>query len=96
MAKKMLPLRFRILHFLSKMESGCVNDVYEGLKPEYGSERYYDREGMKEDLMAMKENDILDEDRLEMDGDELLIYYKVNAEGENLLKNYLPKEWRNA
>lgn len=96
MAKKMLPLRFRILDFLSKMEDGCVNDVYEGLKPEYGSEKYYKREDLKEDLMAMKENDILDEDRMVMDGDELLIYYKVNEEGKKLLKNYLPKEWRDA
>lgn len=91
----MLPLRFRILHFLSKLEDGCVNEVFEGLKEEYGKEKFFNREDMKEDLMAMKENGLLDEDRLEMDGDELLVYYKVNEEGRNLLKNYLPKEWRN-
>ncbi|MGL4849445.1 MAG: hypothetical protein ACRC28_11070 [Clostridium sp.] len=91
---KMLPMRFRMLHFLSKMKDGCVNDVYEGLKDEYGTEKYFNREDMKQDLLAMKENALLDEDRLVMEGDELLIYYKVNEEGMNLLKNYLPKEWK--
>ena len=94
MGRKMLPLRFRILHFLSKLEEGCIDDVYEGLKEEYGTERYYNRESMKEDLMAMKENDILEEDRIEMRDDELIIYYRVNEEGKKLLKNYLPKAWK--
>ncbi|WP_042273925.1 hypothetical protein [[Clostridium] dakarense] len=93
--KQMLPMRFRVLHFFSQIKEASVDEVMESLKNEYGSEKYFKRDLIVEDLISMKENGLLDDTKVEFNKNhELCIYYTINAEGSNLLKKYLPKSWR--
>lgn len=92
--KKILPMRFRMLHFFSKVNEASTTDVMSGLHSEYGQEKYFKFKAIDEDLISMKENGLIDIHRLEIENDVLVTYYKINEEGKNLLKNYLPKEWR--
>lgn len=92
--KKTLPMRFRMLHFFSDINEASTVEVMAGLHSEYGNEKYFRSKAIDEDLISMKENGLIDINRLEMENNELVTYYKINEEGINLLKNYLPKEWR--
>lgn len=92
--KKILPMRFRMLHFFSNVNEASVNEVMKALDREYGKEKYFKFNAIDEDLISMKENGLIDINRLEMKSDKLITYYKINEGGKNLLKNYLPKEWR--
>lgn len=93
--KPMLPMRFRVLHFFSQIKEASVDEVMENLQNEYGSEKYFKRDLIVEDLISMKENGLLDDTKVEFNKNhELRIYYTINEEGSNLLKKYLPKSWR--
>lgn len=91
----LLPLRFRMLHFFSTVNEASANDLLEGLKSEYGSERQFSKKNFVEHLLTMKENGIIDETKVELDKNgDLCIYYSINDEGRSLLKKYLPKSWK--
>lgn len=92
--EKILPMRFRMLHFFKSIDEASVNEVMKALEKEYGKEKYFEANAIDEDLISMKENGLIDISRLEMSSKNLVTYYTINEEGKNLLKNYLPKEWR--
>jgi DNA-binding PadR family transcriptional regulator len=93
----LLPIKFRILHYLSTVETACADDFLIALKDEYGREKYFKRSVITEHLMDMKANFIIDDDEVLLDdAGQLVIYYKINDEGRKLLKKYLPKSWKNA
>ncbi|MPQ43633.1 hypothetical protein [Clostridium tarantellae] len=92
--RQKLPMRFRILHFFTEVEEASVYEVLKGLKKEYGSEKFFKKDLMIEDLLSMKENGLIDSKRLELVNDELNVYYSINEDGKNLLKKYLPKAWK--
>ena len=92
---KLLPMRFRLLQYLSTVEENTVEDVMKALKPEYGSEKQFSKINLSNSLFSMKENGLIDDKKVELDSNgELRIYYSVNDEGRMLLKKYLPKSWR--
>ncbi len=92
--KDLLPLRFRILHYLSTVEKACVDEIMKALKPEYGTEKQFKKQVFMNHLLDMKANFILDDNDVALDEKgELVIYYSINSEGRKLLKKYLPKRW---
>ncbi len=89
-----LPLRFRMLHYISTVEKTSVDQIMKALEPEYGLEKQFKKEVLMEHFLDMKANLIIeDNDVVFDDKGELLIYYSINDEGRRLLEKYLPKRW---
>lgn len=91
----LLPLRFRMLHYISTVDKTCADEMMKALKPEYGMEKQFTKGVFVEHLMDMKANFVIDDNEVELDDKgELVIYYSINDEGKRLLKKYLPKQWK--
>jgi len=89
-----LPLRFRILHYLSTVDKACAAEIMQALEPEYGTERQFTKKVVMDHLLNMKANAIVDDNEVALGPQgELIIYYSVNDQGRRLLKKYLPKRW---
>ena len=89
-----LPLRFRILHYISTVDKACADEIMKALRPEYGTEKQFTKKFLMDHLLDMKANFIIDDNDVALDGKgELIIYYSINDEGRRLLKKYLPKRW---
>ncbi|QDR82458.1 hypothetical protein [Sporomusa termitida] len=92
----LLPLRFRMLHYISTVDKTNVVEIMKALKPEYGTEKQFTKEVFAEHLLDMKANFVIDDDEVMLDDKgELVIYYTISEEGKRLLKKYLPKHWQN-
>lgn len=90
----LLPLRFRMLHYISTVDKACADEIMKALEPEYGKEKQFTKEVFVEHLMDMKANFVIDDNDVALnDKGELIIYYSINDEGRRLLKKYLPKQW---
>ena len=90
-----LPLRFRVLHYVSTVDKTCVNDILQALAPEYGTEKHFKRADLMEHLFDLKANVLIDDTDVTLDDQgELLIYYSVTAEGKQFLQRFLPKSWQ--
>jgi len=89
-----LPLRFRMLHYLSTVDKACADEIMKALEAEYGTEKQFAKKVVLDHLLNMKANFIVDDNDVELDhkGD-LVIYYSINDEGRRLLRKYLPKRW---
>jgi hypothetical protein len=89
-----LPLRFRMLHYISTVDEACADDIMQALRPEYGTEKQFTKTVFVEHLLDMKANFVIDDNDVILDDKgKLVIYYSINDEGRNLLKKYLPKRW---
>ncbi|RYD04920.1 hypothetical protein N752_12090 [Desulforamulus aquiferis] len=92
---ELLPLRFRILHYISTVDKACVEQIMKALEPEYGTEKQFKKAVFMDHLLDLKANFIIDDnDAVIDDKGELVIYYSINHEGRRLLNKYLPKGWR--
>jgi len=90
-----LPLRFRILHYISTVDKTCAAEIMKALKSEYGTEKQFTKGVFIEHLLDMKANFVIDDNDVVLDDKgELAIYYSINDEGKRLLKKYLPKQWQ--
>lgn len=90
----LLPLRFRMLHYISTVDKTCANDIMKALEPEYGTEKQFRKEVFVEHLLDLKANFVIDDNEVAVDDKgELVVYYSINDEGRRLLKKYLPKSW---
>lgn len=91
----LLPIRTRVLHFMSSVKQADITEVMEGLKEEYGNERQFTKTNFVDHMLSLKANGLIDEVsyNLATDGS-LCIYYKINEEGINTIKKYIPKKWR--
>ncbi|WP_094607002.1 hypothetical protein SPSIL_048580 [Sporomusa silvacetica DSM 10669] len=90
-----LPLRFRMLHYISTVDKTCADEIMQALKPEYGTEKQFTKDVFVEHLLDMKANFVIDDnDVLLDDKGELVIYYSISDEGKRLLKTYLPQQWQ--
>lgn len=91
----LLPLRFRMLHYISTVDKTCADEMMKALRAEYGTEKQFTKGVFVEHLMDMKANFVIDDNEVELnDKGELVIYYSINEEGQRLLKKYLPKHWQ--
>lgn len=89
-----LPLRFRILHYVSTVDKAAVEQIMKALEPEYGTEKQFTNKVFMDHLLDMKANFIIDDNDVALDEKGgLIIYYSINDEGKRLLKKYLPKGW---
>lgn len=92
---ELLPLRFRMLHYISTVDKTNVDEIMKALKPEYGTEKQFTKEVFVEHLMDLKANFVIDDNDVELDNKgDLVVYYSINDEGNRLLKKYLPKHWQ--
>jgi DNA-binding PadR family transcriptional regulator len=92
---ELLPLRFRLLHYISTVDKTCADEIMQALKPEYGTEKQFAKEVFVEHLLDLKANFVIDDNEVMLDDKgELVIYYSINEEGKRLLKKYLPRQWQ--
>jgi DNA-binding PadR family transcriptional regulator len=91
---ELLPLRFRMLHYISTVDKTSADEIMKALEPEYGTEKQFRKEVFVEHLLDMKANFVIDDNDVTLDDKgELVIYYSINGEGKRLLNKYLPKSW---
>lgn len=91
----LLPLRFRLLHFLSTVDKANVDQMMKGLFNEYGKESQFTKARFINHALSMKANFVIDEAELAVTDDgQLDIYYCINDEGRRLLATYLPGEYK--
>lgn len=89
-----LPLRSRVLHFLSNSGSVTCEQVVDALKDEYGDEGQFKPSVVEGHLMSLRAVGIVDVDKVDFDdNDNLMLWYKITDYGRSKL-SYLPKEWR--
>lgn len=95
MKKTILPLTFRMLHFLSTVKEATVDLLMQELRTEYGTEKQFRKPNVSNILVSMKENGLIEDAKAELDQDgELCISYSISEEGTRLLNKYLPKSWK--
>ncbi|MDW7674988.1 MAG: DNA-binding protein [Bacillota bacterium] len=93
MAQK-LPLRYRILHFLSDNGSYSVDDVMAALKDEYGGEGQFKRPLIANHLQSLKAVGMLEHcDVYFDDNGQLVQKFKITEYGFSRL-DYLPTGWQ--
>ena len=94
MKNNILPLTFRVLHFLSTVKEATADHLMKELKAEYGTEKQFRRPNVSNILVSMKENGLIEDTKAELDREgELCVYYCISEEGSRLLTKYLPKGW---
>jgi len=92
MIMALLPIRSRILDYLSTVDNANVSQVKTALEPEYGSERQFTWKSVYNHLMNLKENELLEELGYEMIDGNLETYYMINDEGRKLVSKYVRKK----
>ena len=91
----LLPIRSRVLQYMSTVPKANVTQVMDSLKSEYGSERQFTKPNFVDHLMALKANGLLDEGGCSLDSSGgLLVDYQINDEGRNTIQKFLPKKYR--
>ena len=83
------PFYYAILLYFTEHADGDAKEVMEALKSEYGNYRNFKKPAVIEAMMTAKENGILEESRVELDDDELRVWYKISEDGAVLIKKYL-------
>lgn len=91
----LLPIRTRVLHFMSSVKQADIGLVMDGLKNEYGNERQFTKANFIDHMLSLKANGLIDEVSYDMDEKgELCIFYKINDEGRSTIQKFLPKKWK--
>jgi hypothetical protein len=94
MAKDILPLRFRVLHYASQKDSFNYQDLLRDLKEEYGTDGQFNKGMMNLHIDSLRAVGMLEEVDVDFDKNkELIVQYKITDYGRDRL-SYLPKEWR--
>ena len=87
----MKPLNFAILKFFCSGKEACRKDVQNALRADYGKFRAFKDAQMDDALQTACSNGLIEESRLELDANNnLIIYYKANADGIASINNYIP------
>ncbi|WP_227763268.1 DNA-binding protein [Zhaonella formicivorans] len=95
MAKEVLPMRFRVLHYAAqKKDSFSYHDILKDLKDEYGGEGQFNKGMAQLHLDSLRAVGMLEIADAELDANnELVIKYKITDYGMDRLK-YLPDAWK--
>ncbi|HBV85443.1 hypothetical protein [Desulfosporosinus sp.] len=89
-----LPMRFRMLHLLSKHETLSEITMQEALRPEYGTEGQFKESSIDNHLQSMLAVGLIEIQKVSVDANGKLTHeYKITDYGTGRL-NYLPKEWQ--
>jgi len=90
----LLPIRSRVLLFMSTVKQANIDDAMDALKSEYGEERQFTRKNFLDHMLSLQANGLIDEVSYELDANgELCMYYAINEEGTRTINKYLPKKW---
>ncbi|MDO0825635.1 hypothetical protein [Desulfosporosinus nitroreducens] len=89
-----LPMRFRMLHLLSKNESLSEITMQEALRPEYGQEGQFKESSIDNHFQSMLAVGLIEIKEVSIDANGKLTHeYKITDYGTGRL-SYLPKEWQ--
>lgn len=87
-----LPLRFRVLHYVSTVDKASAGEIMKALKPEYGTEKQFTKKVFVDHLLDMKANFILDDNDVELDDKENWSFTTPSMmRGEDFSKSIFPK-----
>ncbi|WP_232699596.1 hypothetical protein [Brevibacillus daliensis] len=90
----LLPIRSRVLLFMSTVQQANIDDAMNALKSEYGEEGQFTRENFLDHMLSLQANGLIDEVHYELNANgELCMYYAINDEGNRTINKYLPKKW---
>jgi DNA-binding PadR family transcriptional regulator len=93
MAKK-LPLRFRLLHVISKKDSVTVKSLLDDLRGEYGHEGQFSNKSFENHLTSMRAVGLIEEMDVDLDGQGHLVEtFAITEFGKSRLR-YLPRAWK--
>jgi len=88
-----LPMRFRILHIISKKEDIDLKELMTALKPEYGNEGQLKESIVENHLASMRAVGMINDTKIMIDSsDKLVQRVKITEYGQSRLA-YLPKSW---
>lgn len=88
-----LPLRFRILHFLSQVPESDTAQMMEALAGDYGGEGQFRESIFDEHLMSMRAAGLIEERNVSFDSRGKLVQsFAITGFGRSRLK-YLPRGW---
>ncbi len=94
MAKSLLPLRFRVLHYASKKESFNYHDLLNDLHEEYGNDGQFNKDMMLLHIDSLRAVGMIEETDVDFDKNkELLVQYRITDYGRERLL-YLPNDWK--
>jgi len=94
MAKNLLPLRFRVLHYASQKDTFTYLDLLRDLKEEYGNDGQFNKGMMTLHLDSLRAVGMIEEADVDFDkNQELLVQYRIIDYGRGRL-SYLPDEWK--
>jgi len=94
MAKNLLPLRFRVLHYASQKDTFTYLDLLRDLKEEYGNDGQFNKGMMTLHLDSLRAVGMIEEADVDFDkNQELLVQYRITDYGRGRLSN-LPDEWK--
>ena len=86
----MLPLNYAILSYFCTVDEADATAVMNALRPTYGNFRTFKKPAILEALMAAEANGLLEESRLDLDGNnQLQVYYRLNDYGRSLVKTFI-------
>lgn len=88
---KKRPLNFAVLKYMTTITKPvCVADVMEALKADYSDWKMFKPAGILEILMTGEKNDLLYEDRFELDENgDVVLYFGINEDGIASINNYI-------
>lgn len=91
----LLPVRTAVLNYLFDVQEADVNQIMKALEPTYGKEIQFTKARFIDHVMSLEANGLVEETGYGLDErNELSIRYKINDEGINSVKKYIPKAWR--
>ncbi|MEL7567429.1 MAG: hypothetical protein AAGU27_21475 [Dehalobacterium sp.] len=94
MAKNLLPLRFRVLHYAAQKDSFNYIDLLKDLKEEYGNDGQFNKGMMNLHIDSLRAVGMIEELDVDFDKNkELLVQYKITDYGRGRL-SYLPDAWK--
>lgn len=92
---ELLPFRFRLLVYLSKVDESSPQQALKDLAPEYGHKKYFTKNKLIEDFLSMQANEqaVKTHARFDEDGD-IEVFYKITDIGQSLIDHYLPSWYK--
>ena len=92
MANELMPLYYAIMKEFMDGEEHSAQDVIRSLEPNYAGYKLLTRKDVGEALATAKENGLIDESSFDLDdGDDLLVRYRVNDFGREMIDRYIGK-----
>ncbi len=86
---KLPPLNYAIIKLFLDGRARCAEDVLADLLPAYSEYKMLTLKGIDEALAIAKENGLLDEASIGIEGKDLKISYQLNERGRDLIQKYI-------